>query len=881
MASPAVCPEAPELQQLLLGKLAPEQTEAYLSHAEHCPTCADAVERLLAADTLATAVRRGSAEDTAPISTPVTELIRRVCDLHQPATSLPVTLPDPVASLEDEMAGVLAPPQAPDEIGRLGGYRVLRKLGSGGMGVVYLAEDVALRRQVALKVMLPTLAQRAAARKRFVTEARAVAAIEHENIVAIHQISEERGIPFLAMPLLKGMTLEERLRGGAVLPVTEVLRLGRQIALGLAEAHDRGLVHRDVKPANIWIEPDGRVKLLDFGLARAQVADRDSGEGEPLTEPGTLIGTPAYMAPEQARGVPVDGRADLFSLGCVLYRMCTGKPAFNGGDVLVVLLAIASEDPPPASTVNPAVPKALSQLIRRLLAKDPAQRPASARVVAQRLAALPGIIAGGPAPRKWTGLQAAVAALLLVVVGTLLAGIVVRIKDSKGNVVATIQVPSGGSIEMVEGVKAKKVWNAEAIYDDPITLTPFSGRRGKFQFRVLGLPGGSVWGSGPYTLDSNLATAVVHSGKLKVGQVGVVEVEIVESPLSFAESTANGITTNSWIGAWTPGAFLIRKASPAAEQGPLPDPRMLRAFAGQFGTRLSFRVTGGRGGSVWGSGPYTLDSYLPTAAVHAGVLKVGQTGVIDVEVVESPQSFAGSTANGVTSDPWRGVWTMGAFLIKGGRVEQGQGPLPNPGNLSNYSGQFGAKVMFRVTGDLVGAVWGSGPYTIDSSLAAAAVHAGVLKVGQTGDIEVQIIMSPQGFVGSTANGVTTMPWLTPYLQGAFLIKGGRVGIGQENNPRDALADPGHLLAYAGMAGARATIRVTGEVGGSVWGSGPYTLDSSLAAAAVHAGVLKAGETGDIQVEILASPRQFSASSANGVTTQPYGSYPPGAFQFLK
>ena len=217
----------------------------------------------------------------------------------------------------------LAPSQAADELGRLGCYRVLKVLGHGGMGVVFEAEDPQLRRKVALKAMLPTLAASETARKRFLREAQTAAAIEHDHIVPIFQVGEDRGVPFIAMPLLKGEPLDRRLLRESRLPLSEVIRIGRETAAGLAAAHKKGLIHRDIKPANLWLEETGRVKILDFGLARAAA---DSGQ---LTQSGAIIGTPAYMAPEQVDGKTLDARCDLFSLGCVLYRLSTGELPFQ------------------------------------------------------------------------------------------------------------------------------------------------------------------------------------------------------------------------------------------------------------------------------------------------------------------------------------------------------------------------------------------------------------------------------------------------------------------------------------------------------------------------------------------------------------------------
>jgi WD40 repeat protein len=301
-------------------------------------------------------------------------------DRPEPGASTSTSGPVPTLN---ELLGLLAPPQGPDEIGRLGGYRVQEVLGKGGMGVVFRAEDPLLKRQVALKIMLPALAAVETSRLRFLREAQAAAAIEHDHIIAIHQVGEDRGIPFLAMPLLRGESLEDRLRREGRLPVAEILRIGREIAEGLAAAHEHGLIHRDIKPANVWLEGErGRVRILDFGLARAA-----SAEGH-VTQSGAIVGTPAYMAPEQARGEPLDGRCDLFSLGCVLYRLCTGAMPFGDSALMTVLLAVATEEPRAVRELNPDVPQALALLVRRLIAKDRERRPPSARAVAEALAAL-------------------------------------------------------------------------------------------------------------------------------------------------------------------------------------------------------------------------------------------------------------------------------------------------------------------------------------------------------------------------------------------------------------------------------------------------------------------------------------------------------------
>jgi serine/threonine protein kinase len=266
---------------------------------------------------------------------------------------------------------------------RVGGYTLLGVLGRGGMGVVYRAEDIHLKREVALKVMLAEAAADARAKARFLREARAQAKVEHEHVAVIHNVGEEGGVPYLVMPLLKGMTLHAALKTNPRPPLTEVVRIGREIAEGLAAAHEQGLVHRDIKPANVWLEGKRlRVKVLDFGLARAVSEQAADGADGPLTREGVVVGTPQYMSPEQARGRRLDARTDLFSLGVVLYQMTTGELPFGGGSPFAVLASVAGDAPPVPTEKNPAVPLSLSNLVMRLMAKEPAARPASAEAVA-------------------------------------------------------------------------------------------------------------------------------------------------------------------------------------------------------------------------------------------------------------------------------------------------------------------------------------------------------------------------------------------------------------------------------------------------------------------------------------------------------------------
>jgi serine/threonine protein kinase len=274
----------------------------------------------------------------------------------------------------------LQEPRRPGSLGRLGHYEVLDVVGRGGMGIVLRAFDDKLHRVVAIKVMAAELAANATARQRFTREARAAAAVAHEHVVTIHAVEEDHRPPYLVMQFVEGISLQDKLDRAGPLGVTEILRIGLQVAEGLAAAHKHGLVHRDVKPANILLENGvERVQLTDFGLARA-VDDAS------LTQSGVLAGTPAYMSPEQAEGLPVDHRSDLFSLGSVLYALCTGHPPFRAGTAMAVLRRVADDTPRPIREVNPGVAESLCALIARLHAKDPAQRFHSAGEVAELLA---------------------------------------------------------------------------------------------------------------------------------------------------------------------------------------------------------------------------------------------------------------------------------------------------------------------------------------------------------------------------------------------------------------------------------------------------------------------------------------------------------------
>jgi serine/threonine protein kinase/WD40 repeat protein len=292
-------------------------------------------------------------------------------------TSHPADETTPASAID--VRAFLQPPEKPGQLGKLEHYEVLEVVGTGGMGVVVKAFDPKLHRLVAIKLMAPHLAAHGAARKRFEREAKAVAAVKNEHVVAIYGVEPDGPVPYLVMEFVGGVSLQERIEKRGPLDVKEILRIGMQAARGLAAAHSQGVIHRDVKPANILLENGvERLKLTDFGLAR--MADDAN-----LTQSGTITGTPNYMSPEQAAGSPVDARGDLFSLGSVLYALCTGHPPFRAETPLAVVRRVCDDPARPVREVNPDVPEWLEAIVRKLLAKDPADRFPSATEVADLL----------------------------------------------------------------------------------------------------------------------------------------------------------------------------------------------------------------------------------------------------------------------------------------------------------------------------------------------------------------------------------------------------------------------------------------------------------------------------------------------------------------
>ncbi len=452
---------------------------------------------------------------------------------------------------------------------RLGPYEILSPLGAGGMGEVYKARDTRLGRDVAVKVLPAEFAQDPERLRRFEKEARATAALDHPNILAIHDIGTHEGTPYIVEQLLEGESLRQRLQGGP-LPPAKVVEFGNHIASGLAAAHEKGIVHRDLKPENLFITKDGRIKILDFGLARL----RPEHEAGPLqsqaatadnpTREGRVLGTPGYMAPEQVRGQVADARSDLFAFGVVLYEMLAGKKAFEGATHTDIAAAILAKDPNPLPPVTPA---ALDRIVRRCLEKRPDDRFGSARDLAFALEALsgPGAAITTPAgglsvaqPKRWALALGIVAAAAVVTGAVLLALYYVRGKKPAPKPFEEVKVTRlthGGAAQMWLrggriGIRGRAAISRDGHYVAYI-LTDARGRPGLWVQNVatssavqIVPPSEARWTAPTFSPDANYVYFVgwpAKAGSSHLYRVPVLggmperlPIEDVDSPITFS-----------------------------------------------------------------------------------------------------------------------------------------------------------------------------------------------------------------------------------------------------------------------------------------------------------------------------------------------------------
>ena len=348
------------LSHFLNGTISESQTTELESHLEHCESCSQRLSES-SAEPLFWSVTKQFLSSSASSSVVDNDILRS-------------------PSFEHAICDVpMMPTDDPMMLGRFGGYEICGVIGRGGMGVVLKGWDRSLDRYVAVKVLSPSYAHQSAARLRFDREAKAAAAVVHENVVAIHGVDSCNGLPYLVMPYVKGESLQRRIEREAPLSIESMLEISLQIASGLQAAHELGLVHRDIKPANILLPQSvSRVLITDFGLARA-------ADDANLTSSGVIAGTPAYMSPEQARGENVDGRTDLYSLGSLMYAMACGHPPFRSESSYGVLRRITDDRHRQLRQVQPNVPQWFESIVDRLLEKKPKDRFSSADALASHL----------------------------------------------------------------------------------------------------------------------------------------------------------------------------------------------------------------------------------------------------------------------------------------------------------------------------------------------------------------------------------------------------------------------------------------------------------------------------------------------------------------
>ena len=526
----AACPPSETLDDFVHGKLEPPILDQCESHISECPACLETLRGLGSDDTLTGHLAAAMNEpDSSPSSEQFNGLMERMLS-QTPKRLLPGSLQPPATIAAELMADRAAEvlrcldPTDDESLGAIGDYDLERLIGAGSSGVVFKAIDRTLNRPVALKVLRPSLG--AMARQRFIAEAQSAASIDHPNVVTIYQVGESKRLAFMAMQWIPGQTLEQQLAAGKQFEQSEVRTIASQISAGLQAAHEQQIIHRDIKPANIWItEADQSVKILDFGLAR--ISDDDPG----LTATGMLAGTPNFMSPEQTKGLELDGRSDLFSLGCLMYRLLTGRLPFGAPTVLATLQSIQNHQPVSVQNLQAAISDELTDLTMALLEKHPANRPASANQLTELLAAsrsawpvqINRYEATSTANSQTTGMQkpatavsggrffrsiaTAVALALLGWGGYMFGPQVIRIATDQGEISIETEDPNI-QVEILKDGKLVRVVDTK-------TDQSFSIRSGNYEFRAAPAAGSETG----VTFDVTPKQLVMNRGQQQIVKV--------------------------------------------------------------------------------------------------------------------------------------------------------------------------------------------------------------------------------------------------------------------------------------------------------------------------------------------------------------------------
>jgi serine/threonine protein kinase len=514
MASPSSCPSADRLRRLLADAPPdPDQAEL-LAHVGACAACQRLLDQLAGANPTVLAVASTLHQD-AYLEEPT---LRRVLD-DLGSDSAPTRL-HPLEHEATWLEQLLEPAASSDNLGQLADYEVTEVLGRGGMGLVLKAFDRGLKRPVAIKVLARDLAGDPVARQRFAREAQAAAGVRHEQVITIHAVGEVRGLPYFVMEYVEGGSLQDYLDCNGPPDWRVIARLGAEIASGLAATHAHGLIHRDIKPSNILLEPAddpgalGSAKIGDFGLVRA-------GDDARLTRTGVISGTPMYMAPEQALCRNLDARADLFSLGSVLYALCTGREPFPDGSAVAVLHQVCEGTPGPIREMNPTIPPWLAATVERLHAKVPGDRFVSAAEVAELLRynlAHPDRPRRVPPPRsapqvrrRRRRLLAAAGLGLLLLVGGLVLGESLGRLHPAGGAVEDGRVPLRATLRGYDG----PVWSVAFAPDGKTVVTGSDDSTLRFWDAGTGRAQESL-----RTRGGIVAVAFAHSGKFLVSGDG-------------------------------------------------------------------------------------------------------------------------------------------------------------------------------------------------------------------------------------------------------------------------------------------------------------------------------------------------------------------------